>query len=239
MKKIFLLVVAAVFCLGTSAQESKLVEKKFKKRVTIKKELSYLLYLPDDFNKKEKTPLMIFLHGAGERGDDLSKVKAWGPSKQIENGRKFPCVVVAPQCPKGEYWSSRNMVGILKDFIDDIEKKYNIDEDRIYITGLSMGGYGSWEMMFSFPNKFAAVAPICGDGNVSSVRFHKKLPPIWTFHGAKDKVVPIDGTKRLVEAIQNAGGDIKFTIYPKVGHDSWKNAYANEDLYKWMFSKTR
>ncbi len=241
MRKILIaILLVAVNFAAIGQKKSKVNEvKKFSKKVTKTVSLNYLLTLPEGYSKdKSNYPLMIFLHGAGERGSDISKVKAWGIPKLIEEGRKFPCVVVSPQCPLGQYWSTDLMAETLIHFIENLEKKYNIDKSRIYLTGLSMGGYGSWKLAMDHPNKFAAVAPVCGDGNVANAKFLKNTP-VWTFHGAKDMVVPISGTRAIVEKLQNAGGDVKFTIYPEVGHNSWENAYADQKLYDWMFSQKR
>lgn len=235
MKKVLLLILC--FPMLLVAQKPAQTSKSMNLTITKNLKLDYLLYLPKGYEKSDKEfPLTIFLHGAGERGTDINQIKKWGIPKLIEQGKEFPSIVVSPQCPKGIYWSEFVMLEKLDHLITKIEKEYRVDRNRIYITGLSMGGYGSWAMAIYQPNRFAAVAPICGDGDVSKMRFIKHIP-IWTFHGADDKVVPISGTKLMVNKLQELGANVKFTIYPGVGHNSWTATYANEELYQWLFTK--
>ncbi len=203
--------------------------KTFKK--TVKKEVAfdYLLYLPESYSKKgEKFPLILFLHGSGERGDSLALVAKHGPPKVAET-LNLPFIVVSPQCPADRWWD----VEALKFLLDDIFKKYNVDKSRVYLTGLSMGGYGTWEMAWKYPGVFAAVAPVCGGGNKHRVNLMKNVPT-WAFHGAKDDVVPLETGQEIVDALKKSGGDVKFTIYPEADHDSWTETYNNPELYKWF-----
>lgn len=193
----------------------------------------YLLYLPEKYHASDKAwPLILFLHGAGERGDQLERVKVHGPPKRIENGEPFPFVIVSPQCPSGERWS----VAVLDGLINDIIRRYRIDTSRIYLTGLSMGGFGTWAMAAAYPERFAAIAPICGGGDPSAAGELKDLP-IWVFHGAKDGVVPLEKSREMVDAIREAGGNVKFTVYPDAGHDSWTVTYENPLLYEWFMKQ--
>ncbi|MCP4257791.1 MAG: prolyl oligopeptidase family serine peptidase [Planctomycetes bacterium] len=215
------------------SQQSQMFEKKITKTVSC----NYLLYLPEDYSKKrQRWPLMIFLHGAGERGSDLKKVKVHGPPKIVENRKDFPFILVSPQCPKDDWWTEK--VDVLINLVDDISARYKVDKKRIYLTGLSMGGYGTWALASAYPERFAAIAPICGGGSrIMSLRL--KDIPIWVFHGAKDKVVPIDESEQMVNAIRNRGGDVKFTIYPDAGHDSWTESYDNQELYDWFLEHSK
>jgi predicted peptidase len=198
--------------------------------ITQKIEVNYLLYIPEDYKDySKKWPLMLFLHGAGERGADIEKVKVHGPPKLIEQGKSFPFIVVSPQCPENQYWS----IDALNVLLENIINTYSIDEERIYLTGLSMGGYGTWAFASAYPEKFAALAPICGGGNPDNAYKLKNIP-IWVFHGAKDKVVKLEESQKMVDAIEDAGGNIRFTIYPESGHDSWTDTYNNEELYLWF-----
>jgi len=208
-------------------------------------ELNYLLFLPKDYEGKgsQKWPLMLFLHGAGERGTNLSKVAVHGPPKIVKDRADFPFVVVSPQCPNGQTWSDDVLLALL----DDILKNYNIDSNRVYLTGLSMGGYGTWSLGLKNPDRFAAIAPICGGGNTLDVLLPqgnkqvalKKLP-IWVFHGGKDPVVKLEESERMVSALKAAGNqNVKLTIYPDAGHDSWTEAYNNQELYNWMLEHSR
>jgi len=199
-------------------------------------EIDYLLSLPDGYDQKEQQwPLMLFLHGAGERGDDLTKVKVHGPPKLVEQGKSLPFIVVSPQCPTGSRWSSPDQVGALIALLDEIVENYRVDESRVYLTGLSMGGHGTWTLASTCPERFAAIAPICGGGDRRMARRLKEMP-IWVFHGAKDSVVPIAQSKEMVEAIKEAGGTVEFTIYPEANHDSWTATYDNPKLYDWFLS---
>ncbi|MEM7477920.1 MAG: prolyl oligopeptidase family serine peptidase [Planctomycetota bacterium] len=204
----------------------------------IKTELKYLLYLPADYKAEQadkKWPLLVFLHGAGERGANLDKVKRHGPPKVVADKKDFPFVTISPQCPSGSFWNTGHLLQLIKSTI----KEKNIDPDRVYLTGLSMGGFGSWALAAEAPELFAAVAPVCGGGDPRTARKLLEIP-IWAFHGDADRVVPITGSQRIVDAIKDAGGEkIKFTIYEGVGHDSWTETYANEELYKWFLSHKR
>jgi predicted peptidase len=190
----------------------------------------YLLYLPENYKSSEKKwPLLLFLHGAGERGNDLEILKKHGPPKLIAQRDSFPFVIVSPQCQKNKRWETKYLAALL----DDIIQKYEIDENRIYLTGLSMGGFGTWALAMEYPEKFAAIAPVCGGGDVRQVDKIQNLPA-WVFHGAKDKVVPPERSKEMVKALKKIGGIVKFTLYPEAGHDSWTQTYENPELYKWF-----
>jgi len=209
----------------------------FKKTITKTLSCNYLLFLPETYGKEQKRwPLMLFLHGAGERGDDLNKVKVHGPPKIVEKQKDFPFIVVSPQCPEGDWWTEKTEM--LINLLDDIVANYDVDTERIYLTGLSMGGYGSWALASEYPERFAAVVPICGGGNrIMAIKL--KDVPIWAFHGAKDSVVPVEESKELVEAINARGGNAKLTIYPDANHDSWTETYNNQEVYDWLLEHRR
>ncbi len=192
-----------------------------------------LVSLPDgyDADSEREWPLMIFLHGAGERGDDLSLVGIHGPLKERREGRDLPFVIVAPQVPAGGRWT----VGRVAAALDDAIARYRIDEDRVYLTGLSMGGFGTWEAIQRMPERFAAAVPICGGGLPLGIDAAASVP-VWNFHGAMDPVVPIEMSVGMVRALRNAGGDVRFTVYPDAGHDSWTETYANPEVYAWLLS---
>lgn len=213
-------------------------KKTFKKEIVSTIELDYLLYLPQDYFSKQDWPLMIFLHGAGERGADLKKVIVHGPPKIVENKKDFPFVLVSPQCPENEWWTNKLQTESLIHLIDQIIQDYNVDPKRVYLTGLSMGGYATWNLASLYPEKFAAIAPICGGGDVKYASVLKDIP-IWVFHGAKDQVVPISSSQEMVDAIKLQGGNIQFTIYPEANHDSWTETYNNPELYKWFLSNSK
>jgi predicted peptidase len=212
---------------GTSQAPCEL-ERDFK--VTMK----YLLYLPKDYDQKDSWPLLLFLHGAGERGDDLNLVKKHGPPKLIEEGQQFPFIVVSPQCPRNRRWEPFELAALL----DEIVEKHKVDQDRISVTGLSMGGFGTWSLAAFQPDRFAALVPICGGGEPIIAKLFKPIPA-WVFHGAKDSAVPLERSEKMVEAMKQAGGNIKFTVYPEAGHDSWTESYANPELYEWLLQQKR
>ena len=206
---------------------------KFSKRVTKTVELNYLLYLPDDYETTTtKFPLVLFLHGAGERGNDLEKVKVHGPPKLIKNGAKFPFILVSPQCPEGKWWNMESLTMLL----DDVQSRLRVDKSRIYVTGVSMGGYGTWELALTQPNRFAAIVPICGGGRPWMARLIAHMP-VWAFHGAKDKAVNPRESEEMVAAINAAGGAAKLTIYPDATHDSWSRTYDNPEVFEWMLQQ--
>jgi len=195
----------------------------------------YLLSLPEGYGMvDQKWPLVLFLHGAGERGSDLELVKSHGPPKLIAAGKKFPFIMVAPQCPAGQYWSEDVLVPLL----DRIEDRYAVDKSRVYVTGLSRGGYGTWGLALRNPDRFAAIVPICGGGDESLICSIKNLP-VWAFHGAKDPVVPLRESQEMVDALKACGGNVKLTVYPEAGHDSWTETYNNPESYTWMLGHCR
>ena len=209
----------------------KQTSQKLNRRVTTTITGQYLLYLPADYTKqpKKKWPLVLFLHGAGERGDNLELVKVHGPPKLIEQGQQFPFIVVAPQCPADAWWQPEKLAALL----DDVERRYRVDKRRIYVTGISMGGFGTWLLALSYPRRFAAIAPICGGGHWWAVQVINHLP-VWVFHGKKDRVIPFERSAEMVAALRKFGGKVKFTVYPKAEHDSWTVTYENPELYRWL-----
>lgn len=231
MKQATLICLATFWLAPVHAQEKKEgpVQTEMKSE---KAGLSYLLYVPANYKElKKPVPLMLFLHGAGERGGDLKKVKKHGPPKLVEKGKPFPFIVVSPQCPTGKRWESKPLVQIL----NEVQEKYEVDSKRIYLTGLSMGGYGTWRLASDHPELFAAIAPICGGGDPKWAPKLKNTP-IWVFHGAKDRAVPLKRSQDMVDALKKIEHDVKFTIYPEAGHDSWTVSYNNPKLYEWFLS---
>jgi predicted peptidase len=226
---------AAAMAAGVVGGEPAQQEKSFEKEVVVKVKIKYLLYLPTAYESDKKLwPLILFLHGAGESGDDLAKVKTHGPPKLIESKKRdFPCIVVSPQS-SGRGWNVDTLTALL----DDLAANYRLDKDRVYLTGLSMGGYGTWSLAAAHPQRFAAIVPICGGGNPADAARLKNLP-IWVFHGAKDATVPPERSESMVKALKAAGGNVKFTVYPDAGHDSWTAAYNDPELYRWLFAQKR
>lgn len=207
--------------------------------------LLYRLLKPAVQNESERYPLVIFLHGSGERGNDnIVTLKHIAPLFLTESNRsQFPCFVLVPQCPAHENWTypdwyqePKEPLSSVVALIDSLKSLPFIDSTRIYITGLSMGGYGTWYLLTKYPEKFAAAVPICGGGDTHQVEKFKHVP-VWNFHGAKDNAVPVERSRSMIRALKDAGAAPKYTEYKKVGHESWVNAYAEPDLLPWLFSQ--
>lgn len=207
----------------------------------------------DVAKKPEKFPLVVFLHGAGERGDDNVKQLIHGmqdfASAAVQS--KYPCFVVAPQCPNGQQWvdtpwtalshrmnpiPSPSMALVIQ-LIDELERDLPIDGNRIYVTGLSMGGFGTWDLVQRQPQRFAAAVPVCGGGDVTLAEKISRVP-VWAFHGDQDTVVKPSRSTDMVEAMRKAGGKPHYTEYGGVGHNSWAATYRDPAMYKWLFSQT-
>lgn len=218
--------------------------------------LNYRLMIPKDYSpsETEKYPLVLFLHGAGERGSDNAKQLVHGTKEFATdtNREKFPCFVIAPQCPDGKKWTEVDWsadshkqpeeesisLKLTREVMASLEKEFRIDTKRLYVTGLSMGGYGTWDLISRTPELFAAAIPICGGADETQADRLTKLP-IWVFHGDKDSVVKPQRSRRMIEAIKKAGGDPKYTEYPGVDHDSWSRTYANPEVIAWLFAQRR
>ena len=196
----------------------------------------YQLYLPRayDAQPEKRWPFILFLHGAGERGNNPALVANQGLPKLLQDQQDFPFIVLSPQCVSGSRWHT----DVLEAVLAEAMREYRIDAERLYLTGLSMGGFGTWAMAIANPQRFAAIAPICGGGDPNAVYRIKHLP-VWTFHGARDTIVPIESTERMVDALKKCGGQVLFTIYPEAGHDSWTQTYANQQLYDWFLKWRR
>ena len=181
---------------------------------------------------------MLFLHGRGESDGPLSVVAKWGPPKLADRGDDLPYILVSPQCPKEGFWNDETRQAGLDKLLQEISAKYRIDKKKIILTGLSMGGFGSWKLAANYPKRFSCAVPICGIGEVEDAPKLVDLP-IWAFHGTEDDVVPLDGSAKMVEAIKQAGGaEVRFTTLEHVGHNSWSAPYAMPELYQWMLSQS-
>jgi predicted peptidase len=206
-------------------------------------ESKYVLFVPHDYKPGTAYPIMLFLHGAGETGSDGEKQAKVGIGPAIKKNEKtFPFIVVMPQAshakvPVLQRWfpdqpdGKRALV-----ILEEVQKEFKTDPKRVYITGLSMGGFGTWAMAQTYPEKWAAAAPICGGGDPKQAEKLKDLP-IWCFHGDADNVVRPDGSRNMVEAIKKAGGKPKYDEYPGVGHNSWDKAYATKEFYDWLLEQ--
>lgn len=207
----------------------------FETDVVTRQKGRYLLYLPEGYGDEPKAwPMILFLHGIGERGTDLNLVRGIGLAKRVDQRPDLPFIVVSPQCPKDGFWDPAFLIGLVDEVID----RYGADPDRVYATGLSMGGYGTWLLAAQYPDRLAAAAPICGGGNPFSAGKLKHLP-IWAFHGDADGVVHVSQSQEMVEAVKEHGGDARLTIYPGVGHDSWTRTYDDPAFYEWFLQHRR
>lgn len=200
-------------------------------------ESNYLLYLPDGYNASDtitKWPLLVFLHGMGETGTDIEKLKVHGPPKMIEAGYKFPFIVVSPQA-RTVWWKAPELLNLLN---EEIIPKHNVDMDRLYLTGLSMGGFGTWDFAATYPNYFTAIIPICGGGKPGEA-YKLRHTPVWCFHGLVDNVVPVEFSQRMIDAVRKYNTDAVLTIYPEANHDSWTETYNNPAIYEWLLKQKR
>lgn len=191
---------------------------------------SYLAYTPEGYDGSKPYPLVVFLHGAGERGEDLSLVARHGFFEHVKEGHKYPFLMVGPQCPKGKYWG--NYIESLNLFLDHIQEKYNVDKSRIYLTGLSMGGTGTWLWLLANPERFAAAAPVCGTG-IYWYTDSIANKPVWMFHGDEDEIVPIQESYNMVQSMKRWGKEPRLTVLKGVGHKAWNYAYHDE-LAEWF-----
>jgi len=219
--------------------------KQFISEININKttQLGYLLHLPASYgqNPDQRWPVILFLHGYGESGNELNAVLKNGLPPITAQQPDFPFIVIAPQCPWHTWWPE--LADSLDALLDQVTADYAVDSNRVYLTGLSMGGFGTWYLGSTRPQRFAAIAPICGGG----YWFHGfpqrvcalKDTPVWVFHGAKDPVVPLASSEQLVETLRECGGNVRFTIYPEATHDSWTVTYENPELYSWFLQQER
>lgn len=199
-------------------------------------------------------PLVLFLHGAGERGDDNTAQLKHGISAILEGAERLgePCFLIAPQCPADQWWAPIDhgtmrlsaagkpnpLLDAVLALVDDTMKRQPVDPKRFYVTGLSMGGFGTWDLLGRVPEKIAAAVPICGGGDPSLAARFKDVP-IWAFHGEADPTVPVKSTKDMIAALEKAGGKPKSTFYPNVPHDSWTRTYADPEVIRWIFAQRK
>jgi predicted peptidase len=219
----------------------------------------FRVFVPKNLNKKKKPPVILFLHGAGERGDDNLVQTKVGIGPAILKQQNFPFIVVLPQCPRSRWWTEPEMQSQALLALDQTIKEFNCDPQRTYLTGLSMGGYGSWLIAAGNASKFAAIAVVCGGvlpppgvkvprpkdwvntapDPYAAVSAKIGKTPVWVFHGGADPVVPASESRKMVEAIKAAGGDVRYTEYEGVGHNSWDRAYAEAEIFEWLLARKR
>jgi predicted esterase len=194
----------------------------------------FLLHLPPNYQSQPRWPLILFLHGAGERGDDLTLVQHEGLCEYLQTHPEFPFIVISPQCPAHNSWSA----SMLTDLLDEAMAKYAVDPDRVYVTGLSMGGFGTWDLAAATPQRFAAAVPIAGGDDPGDAVRLRRLP-LQVFHSSDDPIVPIREDQRIISALQAVGAEVTFTVYPSFSHDSWTRTYDNPDLWAWLLQQRR
>ena len=236
---------------------AKIPETGFLDRTVIvaKAKYKFQVFVPDTWTPSKKWPVILFLHGVGERGDDGLSQTGLGIGPAIRANRsRFPAIVVMPQCRKDLWWMDSPMDDVAMAALDQASKEFQGDPRRTYLTGLSMGGYGTWHLAAKYPGKFAAIVPICGgilrpdEARVHSPQDTKPYTdtankigaktPVWIFHGAFDDTIPVTESRRMAEAMKALGGEVRYTEYPGVGHNSWDKAYAEPELFTWMLSKS-
>jgi predicted peptidase len=223
---LLLLISLSLFCNAQNASNQ--TSEYFEKEITKQVQAEYLCYLPKKYETKDSWPLILFLHGAGERGTNLHVVAKHGPPSIVKE-KDMPFIIISPQCPPKIWWDTDTLNALL----DIVIEKYKVDEKRIYLTGLSMGGYATWNMALTYPSRFAAIAPICGGADPDKAHTIKDMP-IWVFHGKLDPVVKFKESDNMVKALKKAGSKVKFTVYEKGKHNVWKEAYSDQKLYKWF-----
>lgn len=229
MKKIISFLIVLIFQLNCFSQE---IKQSFSKEVKTKLEINYILDLPS--NQKEKFPLLVFLHGSGERGTDLEIVKNHSPFT-YKNLMKSPIAILAPQCPENVWWDTEAVYHLIL----EIASKYNIDKSRIYLTGLSMGGWGTWKLAEEHPELFAAIAPVCAPADrLMKIQAEKlKNIPIQIYHGALDDVVTPDQSIEMYLELKKINPNVDLIIFSKDNHNSWDSTYSNPEFYKWLLEQ--
>ncbi|UCS91573.1 prolyl oligopeptidase family serine peptidase [Echinicola marina] len=257
---LFVLILNALGAGLLQAQDKSL----FKNQVFLNKKGDSLLYrilYPPNYDRGKEYPLVLFLHGAGERGHDNEKQLTHGADLFLdqENREKFPSIVVFPQCPEDKYWidvsirkelfgkgdpnfsqsieQPSEQLDLVNELMQKLFKAEKVDKDRLYIMGLSMGGFGTFETLGRWPKKYAAAVAICGGGNLSLAKKYAPHTAIWITHGGKDDIVPPILSKRVYEVLKEEGAEVKYTLYPEANHNSWDPTFAEPELLPWLFSK--
>ena len=254
---IFMLLLAGSI---TRAQDRSLFEKQY--FISGNDTLRLRILTPKDYTPKKKYPVVLFLHGAGERGDDNEAQLTWGADFFLDslNRAKYSAIVIFPQCPKDSSWAQSRQAPVkdslgsytvrtdlpatrslqlVMDFVDTLLVHGGVDRSRIYVGGLSMGGFGTFDILWRRPDLFAAAFPICGAGDPEKTKVYRKKLPVWVFHGVADPVIPVSNSRRMVNAMKANGAVVQYTEYPGVGHDSWKNAFAEPGLLPWLFAQKK
>lgn len=212
--------------------------------------MPYLLFVPEGYDKTKSYPLVLWLHGGGTRGNDLKLLLAHGNEHGIgflaraDNQARYPSFILAPQCPPNRFWGDSESaqpsaeLRMVLEILDKVGQDYSVDSRRLYVMGMSLGGYGTWDIITRRPTTFAAAVPICGGGNPSKASLIAKTP-IWAFHGDEDEMVNVSESQRMIAALKKAGGQPRYSEYKGVGHNSWVRAFQEHDFLSWIFAQTR
>lgn len=255
MKKLILLFFLFLIC-EVKSQDLSLYEKEA--YIFENDTLNYRVLKPLDYDPKKQYPVHLFLHGSGERGNNNSSQLTHGGKLFLkkENREKYNSWVIFPQCKENDRWPSlssdlwnKNLenkiiepnesLGLVIKMMDEFIERKEVNKNKIYVSGLSMGGMGTFELLFRRPNMFAAATPICGNGITQLAKLYADKVPLWIFHGSDDKVITPKHSLKMAKAIINSGGSPRMTLYENVGHDSWNNAFAEKDFLKWIHSKSK
>jgi len=200
--------------------------------------MHYLGYMPQGYEDGNNWPLILYLHGSSEKGNEIQMVETQGIAKELKQGRNLPFLVLIPQCPKTHRWSEPPVMKFLSILLEHWIRTRAVDKTRIYLTGMSMGGYGTWYMATQYPRKFAAIAPFCGGGDHLQVNKIKHLP-VWAFHNKDDPVTEFqDASEAMVKSLNDIGGNVKATFKDSPDHDCWSTVYAGSELYDWFAEHT-
>lgn len=261
MKKILMIILLNVVSISSLFSQG--LESYLKRNfVSGKDTLPYRILYPENYNPKDKYPLLLFLHGSGERGNDNEKQLVHGGRLFLRKDVRvqFPAIVIFPQCPTDSYWSNVKIttgennirtfnfqdggeptkaMELLMKLFENLKREHRLSRNQLYVGGLSMGGMGTFELLNRCPKEFAAAFPICGGANPATAKSYSKRVPLWIFHGEKDNVVPVSHSLEMAEAIRQQGGNVKLTIYPEANHNSWDSAFAEPELLPWLFSKKK
>lgn len=231
----FLLLIAVLLFQACAAQSQLVLDEL---ETVTKEKLEYYLYYPEEYaaSEDEDFGLLLFLHGGGESGRDIKEIKTSGPPRLLAEGKQFPFLILAPQNPHEKKWWNTEAVMQL---LDSVTQNNRVDKRRIYLTGLSRGGSAVWELATQYPDKFAAMAVVCGMAPLPYAHWIDENMPIWVFHGEKDEVIDVEESDRMVEKLQNMGYNVRYTRYKDAGHNVWGKAYTTDSLYTWMAKQKR
>ena len=211
------------------------------------KTLPYRIYLPKGAGGSKKTPILLLLHGAGERGsDNYTQMRNFKNIFTAAGDIIADSIIIAPQCPSYGWWSldegyndENGWLGAANRLLDSVKSEYNGDNERIYVSGLSMGGIATWELLQMYPDRFTAAVPVCGGGD-TSLAYRLTNIPIWIYHGTEDPTISFSASQSMYDAIVNAGGNMTdFKILNGVGHNAWDAAYSDREMFSWMFAQTK